>query len=696
MPEDRSDASAAEPQLPASHSALLVFAIGSLEAQAGEHLRRWATEPRYRSEQPALFELLARLGPQAGAVERTEAAGAGQGGIAGVEPSGSSALSLAQREALAELADAFAGDLPIGTGGRRGPVGPGSNRMNSVVVRETALGLANALAELQTRRDAAARERPLVAIVYDTRAQSRAFAWLAAAQLAAVGVRVRLVDEPRSTPLLSFLVRHERCDAGLVISASHNPPGDNGMKIYGSDGAQVIGSRDAAVMREIKRAATLELVAVEVDPRAPQRVQEQLAQSAAGDPKVSPGSIEALSGPRLHSEVDQPYLDHVFAQGVAVGASPEESCKGLRIVFSALHGVGAASVVEVLARAGAEIVAVAQLPDDGKFATVRSANPELPAAFEVALGLARPLGATLVIACDPDADRLGAMVLHDGEYRFLDGNQLGVLMLDHVAEGLRRAHASDSSTDGAARAGFVATTLVTSPLIAKIARSVGLDVVDDLLVGFKHHAGLAAERGDTGLVFACEESHGYLRGDGVRDKDGAIAALLLSQLAARLDRDGKTLVHHLEGLWQQFGAHVETTANIVATGVAGRAAIAAVMASWRQQPPSSLGDWSLISHSDRQLPRHTGSTVRDLPGNVLEFEYELHGQADGTKSAQVAPHRCRLVLRPSGTEPKVKLYALASAPPGDEPRAAYDALASRTLALLDAARAAASAVMESA
>ncbi|MEZ4383680.1 MAG: phospho-sugar mutase [Nannocystaceae bacterium] len=555
-----------------------------LDAEVTDAIARWLLQPRYQGTRAALEALLAeaRAGSEA---------------------------------AKAEIIDAFSRTLPIGTGGRRGKVGPGPNRFNEVVVRETSQGVADALK--------AFGDPAKVAVVYDTRRNSREFARVVAEQLAANDIAVTLVDEPRPTPELSFLVRRLGCGAGIVLSASHNPPEDNGIKIYGPDGAQVLGARDARLMAAILAVAGLA--------ELPSPTPAQLA------------TITVIEGAAIGPEADGPYHDYVRAQGVIAGDLGDS---GLRIAFTPLHGVGHTSVLPVLRGRGLAVDAVAAQvdPDGGNFSTVRSANPELPASMAMAIDLAAEKGADLVLATDPDADRLGACVRAGDVFTPIDGNRLGVLMLDHV---LRHAALPES--------GWVLTTLVTSPLIGTLARAAGVDVVDDLLVGFKHHAGMVHEHPERPLVFGCEESHGFMRGNDVRDKDGAIAALLLSECAAVAKREGETLLDVLDRIWCAHGYHRERTANLVAAGIRGRRAIAAVMDAWRAAPPSSFAGLDVLRVDDRFAKRSTGSPTRDLPGNVLLFELAAGDRA------------CRLVLRPSGTEPKLKVYALARAQGGCEP-----------------------------
>jgi phosphoglucomutase len=556
-----------------------------LPPEVEQSLSRWLAEARYAAERADLEALLSQV----------------QSGTAA---------------ARSELLDAFSQVLPIGTGGRRGKVGPGPNRFNKVVVRETAQGMVAALR--------AAGDTPQVAVVYDTRRHSRQFAFAVAEQCAAGGVTVVLLDSPRPTPQLSFLVRRLGCGAGVVLSASHNPPEDNGIKIYGPDGAQVLGARDAALMRAILSVAEL-----------PELQEEQRA------------LIHVLPPERVVAEADPAYHAYVLAQGVAPG--PLASA-GLRVVFTPLHGVGHTSVLPALRARGIEVIPVERQcdPDGGNFSTVKSANPELPDSMAMALDLAKQTDAHLVLATDPDADRLGALVRDaDGQFHFIDGNRLGVLMLDHVL-------ANITPPDN----GWVLTTLVTTKLLTKMASAAGLAVVDDLLVGFKHHAGMAAEHPERTVVFACEESHGYLRGDEIRDKDGSIAALLLAEAAAMAKARGATLLDNLGRVWCKFGYHREKTLNFMAPGLAGRHAIAALMTAWRREPPSGFGGMRRVSFEDRMQPRWTGSPTRDLPGDVLSLELANDGG-----------DTCRLVLRPSGTEPKLKIYAMAASGPDIDPAA---------------------------
>ncbi|MBC8067222.1 MAG: phospho-sugar mutase [Deltaproteobacteria bacterium] len=586
--------------------------LAGLPAEVAAALSKWATDSRYADDRAELAALLARV--RAGEAGATE-----------------------------ELEDAFAGPLPIGTGGRRGAVGAGPNRMNLTLVRETAQGLADLV-----HAEGVSRE---VAICYDTRTHSQHFAHAVADQLAACGLDVLLVDAPRPTPQLAYLVRTRGCAAGVVISASHNPPGDNGIKVYGPDGAQVLGARDRALMEAITRAM------------------DEPLRSAGADR----GRVEIVGDAEGLAAVDRPYQEFVLAQGVLTErpAGPPP-----KVVFTPLHGVGHTAVLPVLARAGIDVQVVeAQLPDGGRFGTVASANPEAPESLTMAIAQAEAVGADLVIATDPDADRLGvAARTRGGAIEFIDGNRTGVLMLDHVLQHARLPER-----------GWVLSTIVTTPLVATIARAAGVDVVDDLLVGFKHHAGMLAEQPERPLVFATEESHGYLRGNDVHDKDGAIAALLMAECAAWAKSHGRTLDDELDRIFMSHGYHRERTANLYAYGASGREAIAGLVSRWREAAPPAFGGLRVVSVEDRMQPRATGSATRDLASNVLMFELAAPGGL-----------ACRLVVRPSGTEPKAKVYALGRGPASADAaglarvRSEVDALVDR---VIDDARALAEIVM---
>lgn len=557
--------------------------LQSLQERGLEELQRrsveeWLANEHYREERPSLMRTLQ--------------------------------AAMQEDAALEELKDAFYQQLPIGTGGRRGKVAPGPNRVNSVTLRETVYGLVCAM-----RSQGWA---PKVVVGYDTRWDSRTFAHLAAKLFLAQDVQVHLLDAPRPTPQLAFWLRRLGCGAGVVISASHNPPGDNGIKIYGPDGAQVFGPRDRALSQAI----------LQEGPKAP---------------ACSDGALE--SHPLLTlmnvEQSDADYVEEVKAQGL-LPQLDLSSCGA--VVYTALQGVGTPNMSAVLRSRGVDLHCVAEQCDagDGRFSRTRATNPEDPRAFDAAIELAQELGAKILLANDPDADRLGLCLWSEREQRYvvLEGNLVCALLVDHVGR-----HAKDGPQ------AFVASTLVTTGMVPKIAASYGLTCIDDLLVGFKHHAALVEQYQGRPLALGCEESLGYNRGRNIRDKDGAIAALLVCELFADLAREGRSWEERLDELWLQHGVHLQHTENLRFEGRAGAEHMQKVMQHWREHFPESLGAFDCEAWSDRLQPpaEHRGDPVRGAPSNLLLGRFRR------------GEHRVKLVLRPSGTEPKLKLYLLCEA-----------------------------------
>jgi phosphoglucomutase/phosphomannomutase len=522
--------------------------------------------------------------------------------------------ALIDREAFDELQDAFGAVIPFGTGGRRGAMGPGPNRINERTIAESAHGLATYVLRSGTKGAGGGRAR--IVIAYDTRRNSRAFAETAASVVAGNGMEALLFEGPRSTPELSFAVRHLGAAAGIVISASHNPPEDNGFKAYWSDGGQVVPPHDAAIIEEVVKVTT------------PARL-----------------PLEEAARRGLYSEIgreaDGAYLDYVA--GLTLGSSRE-----VRIVFTPLHGTGTTSVAPALREAGFGDVhpLPLQWEADPDFSGVpgRSPNPENPAALDAAVKLAESIGADLVLGSDPDADRLGAVVRHGGAWEFLTGNQIGVLLFEHIARSLA------ASGTVPARAALL-KTCVTSDLLDRIAAEHGIAVQGDYLVGFKYIAeAIGAMPDPSAFVFGIEESHGYLRGAGVRDKDAAQAAVLLAERAAELKAEGRTLKGALEAIWARHGYYVDLTRSIPLAGAGGGALGTKMMDALRASPPSAIAGEQVIAVADRRSGtivepgsgRAIGRTT-GIAGNLLVFHLS-EGGAD------------RISVRPSGTEPKIKIY----------------------------------------
>jgi phosphoglucomutase/phosphomannomutase len=520
------------------------------------------------------------------------------------------------------LDDVFYKVLEFGTGGRRGKMYPvGTNVLNERTIAESARGLADYV----TARKGAGSRRSC-AIAYDTRHHSAEFAQLCARVLAAAGFKVFLLKEPRSTPLLSCAVRHLGCDAGIMVTASHNPPSDNGFKCYGRSGGQVVPPDDRGVIDCVKAAADREI------PEKP--LEEAMAEGSvvwAGD------------------EIDTAYIEAVLSESVS-------HARELSIVFTPLHGVGETSVARVLETAGfahLHIVASQRTPD-GDFPNVPDhvANPEYPRTLESAIAEARERGADLVVASDPDADRIGIAVpiTRDQRARWttLDGNQIGVLLSAFVMK--------ECAARGKLRSDhYLVTTLVSSQMPRALAEREGIRIEDDLLVGFKWIADRIDEAGQASFLFAFEESHGYLKGTHARDKDAAVAALLFAELAATVKDRQQTVLEYLDDLYIDVGHHADRLVTKTFEGREGLDKIRFLMDAFRCHPPRNTGGLILTdvydykAHEVRALDR--AAKARPLPrpsGDLLIF----HTQRPGT----------RFAVRPSGTEPKIKFYLFVRTP----------------------------------
>jgi phosphoglucomutase/phosphomannomutase len=516
------------------------------------------------------------------------------------------------------LDDAFYAVLEFGTGGRRGRMHPvGTHVLNHRTIGESARGLA----DFVIARKGADAPRSCV-IGHDTRHNSEPFAVRCAEVLAAAGFQVYLFAGPRSTPLLSFAVRHLRCDAGIMITASHNPPSDNGFKCYNAQGGQVIPPDDGEIIRFVEGVSDREI------PDTP------LAEG------LSNGSIV-----RLGPEIDQAYLDAVVSESVS-------HARDISIVFTPMHGVGEGSVAAALTQAGftqVEVLAEQRQPD-GDFPNVPGhlANPENPRTLEPAIRRAREIGADLVLASDPDADRVGVAVpLTDdprGEWICLDGNQIGVLLCGFVikqTEALGRLRSDH----------YLITTLVSSQMARALAEREGVRIEDDLLVGFKWVAERIDESGPAGFLFAFEESHGYQKGNHVRDKDAATGALLVAELAAEVKARKQTVLEYLDDLYIDVGHFAERQVSTVMEGREGAARMKAVMAAFRTMPPTRLGGL-LVTEVHDYLTGEARPITAPGPIRLLERS----GPPSDLLIYQTTDPAARVAVRPSGTEPKIKFY----------------------------------------
>jgi phosphomannomutase len=506
-----------------------------------------------------------------------------------------------------ELVERFGESLTFGTAGLRGLLGAGPNRMNRVVVIGTSLGLVRTILAEVPR----AAERGIV-VGYDARHKSEVFARDAAGVFAAAGVKVHWFEEVATTPLTAFAVAHLGAAAGVMVTASHNPADYNGYKVYGPNGAQIVPPRDETIARAIAAAPAANLV-----PRF------------SFDEASAKGFIAVIS-----DDVTRAYLS-----GVTGLLRAREVRPPLRIVYTPLHGVGYALAVRAFAAAGFSDVSSVpeQTQPDPTFPTVRFPNPEERGALDLAIAHARRTGADLVLANDPDADRLAVAVKDEkGVFVQLSGNQVGVLLGHYVIT-------QDPRRDARA----VITTIVSSPMLGEMARELGVHY-EETLTGFKWIATRAMELEMLGtrFVFGYEEALGYSVGDLVRDKDGVSAAVLFAELAAVCRAQGTSVLAYLADLHRRFGYFASAQRNIVLEGTAGAAKIAAMMAELRAHPPDAIAGRAVEERRDYatgEIARADGPVTKLTlpPSNVLS--YRLEGGA-------------RIVIRPSGTEPKLKYY----------------------------------------
>jgi phosphoglucomutase len=522
-----------------------------------------------------------------------------------------------------ELEDAFYTTIPFGTGGRRGRRGPGPNRINERTIAESALGVA----EWVLSRSAGKADNASVAIAFDTRHFSAEYAKVTASVFAQAGIVAYLFDGPRATPELSFAVRHLGAQAGIVISASHNPPPDNGFKVYGADGGQVVPPDDAAIMAAV--------AGVGLGP-IPMRDFDDALQA---------GRIRWIG-----REVDEAYWQVVA--GSAVSGDRE-----VRVVFSPLHGTGTTSVLPALECAGFRDVHVVadQLRPDGDFPTVtgQTPNPEEIQVMTQATSLAMTLDADIALATDPDADRLGCVAKRtspggEAAWARLSGNQIGVLIAWHL---LRNLQARGGLSPGS----LVLRTAVTTAMVDRMAEHFGVGLVHDLLVGFKYVGAVLNAVDDPGrLVFAAEESHGYLSQPHVRDKDAANAAVLLAEAAAQAKAGGSDLWAVLDGLYRQFGYHSQALLSETLPGKSGQERIKTAVRLLRNAPPNSLAGLPVDEAIDRGAPFAISDPLNGQPftqlsratDDLLIFRLGPDGPVAGGRAA----------VRPSGTEPKCKFY----------------------------------------
>lgn len=504
-----------------------------------------------------------------------------------------------------EIMDRFYRDLEFGTGGLRGVMGAGTNRLNAYTVGKATQGLANWLLAKQL-------EQPSAVIAHDSRNNSPQFALDAALVLAANGIRTYLFRSLRPTPQLSFAIRNLKASTGVVVTASHNPPEYNGYKAYGADGCQLIPEEAEQVIASIARISSFDEV-------------KRLSQAEAEQAGLLVWLDEAI---------DQAYVETVVAQSVNQSLLQGELGQHFKVVFTPLHGSGNMPVRDVLAAAGfkqVHVVAEQEQPD-GNFSTVKSPNPEEKEAFTLAIELARKVGADVIIGTDPDADRMGAVVKNnEGEYVVLTGNQSGALMIHYLLSQLKERGQLPNN-------GVVIKTIVTSEMGEVIAKHYGASV-ENTLTGFKYIGEKMTRYEQTGektFLFGYEESYGYLTGTYARDKDAIVASMLICEAAAYYSTQGKTLYDVLQELYEQFGYFLESQQSRTLKGIDGVAQIQSIMTSFREHPPTEVAGVAVTSVLD-----YSKGLDGLRPENVLKYMLQ-----DGSW----------FCLRPSGTEPKIKVY----------------------------------------
>ncbi len=514
-----------------------------------------------------------------------------------------------------EIQERFYADLEFGTGGLRGVIGAGIKRMNKYVVRRATQGLANYIKKMGS-------EAMGVAIAHDSRRMSTVFAEEAALTLAANGIKAYVFDSLRPTPELSFAVRYYGCTAGINITASHNPPEYNGYKAYWADGAQCTPPHDAGIMAEVKA----------------QKIDECRTMDKAE-------AMEAGLYQVIGREVDTAYMEELKKQ-IRRQDCIDEAGKDIVVVYTPLHGTGNIPVRRILSEIGfpnVYVVPEQELPD-GNFPTVSYPNPEAAEAFDLALALAKEKNADLVLATDPDADRLGVYVKDggSGEYKCLTGNMSGCLLADYEISQWKEKK-------GLPEDGVLVSTIVSTNLAGAIAKKYGVKLVETL-TGFKYigeHIRKMEENGSGTFLFGFEESYGCLIGTHARDKDAVVASMALCEAAAYYRTQGRTLWDAMMDIYHELGFYKDASFSLTLKGLEGLEKIRRIMSLLRVEEPEKIGSWKVLAVRDYELGiikemENYEVTPAGLPrSNVLYYELEDDAWC---------------CIRPSGTEPKIKVY----------------------------------------
>jgi phosphoglucomutase len=518
--------------------------------------------------------------------------------------------SLLSSQDSKDLIDNFYKDLEFGTGGLRGVMGAGSNCMNRYTVGVATQGLANYLLK------AFPGKTVKIAIAHDSRNNSRFFAQVVADVCSANGIQVYMFSELRPTPLLSFAIRHLKCESGVVITASHNPKEYNGYKAYWNDGAQVVPPHDKNIIKEVNTITSFNQVKF----------------------KGVPANIHTI-GP----EVEKAYYEEV--KKIIPNHDTIKKHHNIPLVYSSIHGAGITMVPETLRQIGFTNIHVVeeQQEPDGNFPTVKSPNPEEQSAMEMVIAKGKSIGATLVMATDPDTDRVGIGVRKsDGEFILLNGNQAFSLMMYFIMKNLKKTENT-----------YIAKTIVTSEIVDTMAAKLGIECYNTL-TGFKYIAELMGKlEGKKQFIAAGEESYGYMAGDFVRDKDAVSACAFFAAMAASATDQGKSLYDWLIDMYVEYGYYKESLLNVTKKGQQGEQEIKAMMEKFRSNPPAEIIGSKVVKLLDYKLLTEktliTGKESKlDFPvSDVLQFYL-----SDGSKVS----------VRPSGTEPKIKFYIAVNAP----------------------------------
>lgn len=525
-------------------------------------------------------------------------------------------ISLSNNEDL--IKERFYTSLEFGTAGLRGKMRMGTNAMNKFTVAQATQGLANLIIKENRAADG-------VAIAYDSRNNSELFAKVSASVLAANGIKAYIFDELRPTPELSFALRHLNCVAGINITASHNPKEYNGYKAYWEDGAQLPPEHAKTVSAEIEK------IDIFAD-----------VKHTDFDKAASEGKILILD-----QEMDEAYLSEVMKQLVNPNAI-KNVANDLHIVYSPLHGSGYRLIPDILARCGVEHLYVVpeQMEINGDFPTVEKPNPEYPEVFELGVEIANSVGSTLVIATDPDADRVGVVTKNNvGEFVTISGNQMGALLIDYIITAYEETGTMPNNP-------YVVKTIVSTELVAKICEAHNVKL-HNVLTGFKFIGEVIKNYEQSGAdatyLFGFEESYGYLKGTYARDKDAVVATMLICEMTAFYHAKGMTLFDALNGLYEKYGQYLETNQEVYMDGIDGKERMASLMNVLRNNAPESIGGKRIIEVGDYLTATITNkltSTVSstNLPSsNVISFKMENNDV---------------IIARPSGTEPKIKFYYL--------------------------------------